>query len=106
MLPCLDLFLLGFGDLRWVSDGRHRYGPLEEGPAASGLHCLSEPHDEYRPVGTIRFEVRDVGGKLLNGSWKGGGSRGGHFQVIQGAEFVVLDVGRAHNLWQTRDVGT
>jgi len=41
---------------------------------------------------------------LLNGSWKGGGSRGGHFQVILGAEFIVLDVGRANNLWQTRGV--
>ncbi len=27
------------------------------------------------------------------------------FQVIQGAEYVVLDVGRAHNLWKMRNVG-
>ena len=26
------------------------------------------------------------------------------FQVIQGEEFIVLDVGRAHNLWKNESV--
>jgi hypothetical protein len=66
---------------------------VEEGPATSGLHCLLEAHHEDGPIQAIGLELGNIGGKLLNGDW------GGHFQVIQSTMFVILDVGRAHNLW-------
>jgi hypothetical protein len=78
VLPCLDLLLLSFRDLGWVFDSGHGYGSLKEGPAVGCLHCFLELHNEYCPVRAIRFEVRDIRGKLLNGGWRGGGSGSRH----------------------------
>jgi hypothetical protein len=97
MLPVFGGFLLGLCHLGWVFHGGAGHCAFEVGPAAGGLHGFLEPHDEDCPVRAICFEVGNIGWELLNSSgW------GGHFQVIQGAGFIVLDVGRAHNLWETR----
>ena len=67
VLPLLGGLLLGFCHLGWIFHGGAGHSAFEVGPAAGGLHGLSEPHDEDGPVQAVRFKVGNIGWKLLNG---------------------------------------
>ena len=67
----------------------HKRGAFNRFLATWGI--LGELWDENGPIGAICFKAWDVGGKELDG-------RNGHYQKNVAAEFVELDLGRAHNL--------